>query len=338
MRTFLVLQIGEAARRALAPGQVARVLAVFSRTFYCEGEDRALVCIGPPGIGAGPLNAIGLLPDGLEWSTLDLCPGAPASTDGRTLRVSGQFLFDLTSARPWRPEPLPHPIDGWLLTAGLAALATALAAGPRPDGLGPLIAPLAAMSADLPPDLPGASRLVRAAWRGVRPLTDWLDIVLRDPAGPAPPPPAEVEGLIGLGPGLTPSGDDFLGGTLIALHALGAHAAACRLGPWVLARASDRTHRISLGHLACAAEGEGAGALHGALAAICSPGSAGLGRCLETLGGIGHSSGWDALAGVVAATRSLAVGSRGPGGVRLATEPPGRIRAGRLSPRRRAAS
>jgi hypothetical protein len=139
-----------------------------------------------------------------------------------------------------------------------------------------------------------------------------LGLVLGDPARPTPPP-AETEGLIGLGPGLTPSGDDFLGGTLIALHALGAHAAACRLGPWVLARAGDRTHRISLGHLACAAEGEGAGALHGALAAICSPGAPGLGRCLEALGRIGHSSGWDALAGVVAATRSLVVGSEARG-------------------------
>jgi hypothetical protein len=321
MRIFPVLQVGEAARRALAPGQVARILAVFSRTIYCDGEDRALICIGPPGIGAGPLNAILPLPDGLNWSALGLCPGVPASADGRTLRVSDHLLFDLTSARPWRPAPLPHPVDGPLLVAGLAALATALAARPRPDGLGPLIAPLAAMSADLPPDLPDASRLVRAAWRGVRPLTDWLGGILRDPAGPIPPPPPEAEGLIGLGPGLTPSGDDFLGGMLIALHALGAHAAARRLGPWVLAQAEDRTHRISQGHLACAAEGEGAGALHEALAAICFPGSPGLGRCLEALGGIGHSSGWDALAGVVAATRSLAVRSEGPGASAMRQNP-----------------
>jgi hypothetical protein len=312
MPSFRVQEIGEAARRALAPGQLARVLAVFSRTFYCESENRALVCIGPPGIGAGPLNALVPLPDGLEWSALGLCPGAPASTDGRTLRVNGQLLFDLRSARPWRPVPLPHPVDGPLLTAGLAALTEALGGRPRPDGLGPLIAPLAAIPADLPPDLPDGSPLVRTAWRGVRPLMGWLGLVIDDPARPAAPPPAETEGLIGLGPGLTPAGDDFLGGMLIALHALGAHAAAGGLGTWLLARAGDRTHRISLGHLACAADGEGAGALHEALAAISSPGSPGLGRCLEALGQIGHSSGWDALAGVVAATRAVIMRTGGP--------------------------
>jgi len=312
MRVFAVRQIGEASLRALVPGQTSRVLAVFSRTFYCESENRALVCIGPPGIGAGPLNAIVPLPDGLEWSALGLCPGAPASTDGRTLCVNGQLLFDLRSARPWRPAPLPHPVDGSLLTAGLAALTTALGGRPRPDGLGPLIAPLAAIPVGLSPDLSDASLLVCAAWRGVRPLLDWLGPVLGKPARPAPPPPAETEGLIGLGPGLTPSGDDFLGGMLIALHALRVHAAADKLGTWVLARAGDRTHRISRAHLECAAEGEGAGALHETLAAISSPRSPGLGRCLEALGRIGHSSGWDALAGVVAATRAVIIRTGGP--------------------------
>jgi hypothetical protein len=99
---------------------------------------------------------------------------------------------------------------------------------------------------------------------------------------------------------------------LIALHALGARSAAGRLGSWVLARAGDRTHRISRGHLACAAEGEGAQALHETLAAISCPGSPELGRCLEALGRIGHSSGWDALAGVAAATRAIIMGMGDP--------------------------
>jgi len=313
MESFHVHRIGGAARRALAAGQASRVLAVFSRTFYCETGDRAPVCIGPPGIGPGPLNALVAVPAGLEWPALGLCPDTPASTDGRTLRVMGELRFDLTGAHPWRPAPLPHPVDGPLLAAGLAALTAALRLRPEPGGLGPLIAPLAEMAADPPPDLPDASLLVRAAWQGVRPLMAWLGGVIGDPARPAPPPPIETEGLIGLGPGLTPSGDDFLGGTLIGLRVLGAGGAADCLGTWVLARAKDRTHRISRGHLACAADGEGAGTLHETLAAICASGSPDLGHSLETLGRIGHSSGWDALAGVVAATRAVLVAGEDAG-------------------------
>jgi hypothetical protein len=306
MQTFPILTAGAAALRGLAPARSLRVLAVFQRTFYCEGHERALVCVGPAGIGAGPLNAIVSLPEGLEWPALGLSPGAPASSDGRTLRVNGRLCFDLGWACPWRPAPLIHPVGAPRLAAGLAALGVALGARPRLEGLGPLITPLAAPAADLPDDLPDASLLVRAAWRGIRPLAGWLTRVLHDPAGQAPPPPAETQGLIGLGPGLTPSGDDCLGGALIALHALGARAAADRLGRWVLSRAGDRTHRISRGHLACAVGGEGAAALHETLAALCAPGAPDLDRCLDALGRIGHSSGYDALTGVVAATRAVA--------------------------------
>ena len=85
-----------------------------------------------------------------------------------------------------------------------------------------------------------------------------------------------VESLIGLGPGLTPSGDDLLGGVLITLRALGWPQAADTLGCWLLPRARARTHAISYAHLACAAGGEGAAALHDTLATLCSPGAPGL--------------------------------------------------------------
>ena len=312
MHAFHVLTIGKMALRALAPEQALRVLAVFRRTFYCESDDGALVCIGPPGMGAGPLNAIVPMPPGLDWQARGLRPGLRAVTGGRTLRI-GDLLFDLRGALQWRPAPIPAPASWSRLAAGLASLRAVWALGPRLDGLGPMILPLAAGSAELPPDLPDAGPLVRAAWRSVRPLTGWLGGRLGERPEPAPPPPAETENLIGLGPGLTPSGDDCLAGMLIALRALGAQAPARSLGAWVLSRAVDRTHRISLGHLACAGGGEGAEALHETLVSLCAPGAPGLGRCLDTLGRIGHSSGWDALTGVTAAIRAVAAGGQSLG-------------------------
>ena len=53
----------------------------------------------------------------------------------------------------------------------------------------------------------------------------WLATTL-DARHAALPIPAEAAALIGLGPGLTPSGDDFIGGMLIALRMLGKHGAA----------------------------------------------------------------------------------------------------------------
>ncbi|MFN5716397.1 MAG: DUF2877 domain-containing protein, partial [Bradyrhizobium sp.] len=102
--------------------------------------------------------------------------------------------------------------------------------------------------------------------------------------------------LIGLGPGLTPSGDDLIGGALIALAALG--RTECRDALWDRCRALlDGTNDISRIHLRAAALGYGAAALHDAIHATMSGERAGFRRALTALSAIGHTSGQDAFAG-----------------------------------------
>jgi hypothetical protein len=98
--------------------------------------------------------------------------------------------------------------------------------------------------------------------------------------------------LIGLGAGLTPSGDDFVGGAMIALRRVGETALADRIAAWALPLAATNTNRISRAHLACAALGEGHECLHDFL---CSPTEANLDR----LARLGHTSGLDAAAGAM---------------------------------------
>jgi len=115
---------------------------------------------------------------------------------------------------------------------------------------------------------------------------------------------ADVEQLIGLGPGLTPSGDDYLGGVLISLRWLGRGAHADSLWRWLEPRLAARTSAISAAHLAAAAAGEGHEALHEVLENLAAWETPSLTASLGRLDAIGHSSGWDALAGVVAVARS----------------------------------
>jgi len=103
-----------------------------------------------------------------------------------------------------------------------------------------------------------------------------------------------------MGSGLTPAGDDLIGGALIALRAVGDKATAERLGRWALRLAGSRTNRISRAHLACAASGEGHEALHLALSAILA-GRSSVGKALSALKRIGHTSGMDALSGALLA-------------------------------------
>lgn len=104
----------------------------------------------------------------------------------------------------------------------------------------------------------------------------------------------EAEALIGLGPGLTPSGDDYFGGVLVALHALGRASQAQSLWRWLEPRLAARTSAISAAHLAAAASGQAHEALHEIL-----DGSLDFKRLDE----VGHTSGWDALAGATAVVR-----------------------------------
>jgi hypothetical protein len=101
----------------------------------------------------------------------------------------------------------------------------------------------------------------------------------------------EAELLLGLGPGLTPSGDDYFGGVLVALHALGRASQAQSLWRWLEPRLASRTSAISAAHVAAAASGQAHEALHEILNGNLD---------FKRLDEVGHTSGWDALAGATA--------------------------------------
>lgn len=118
---------------------------------------------------------------------------------------------------------------------------------------------------------------------------------------------ADAELLLGLGPGLTPSGDDYLGGALVALRLFGHAADADALWRWLGPRLSARTSMISAAHLAAAAEGEAHESLHGCIDALGAGVTTDWAARLDRLASVGHCSGWDGLAGVMAVAERIAV-------------------------------
>jgi hypothetical protein len=110
--------------------------------------------------------------------------------------------------------------------------------------------------------------------------------------------------VAGLGPGLTPSGDDFLGGLFFAAHFL--HRAYPKSFPGAEADGSDfldwartRTHPISYAVFSDLVMGHGPEPLH-ELAGNLVRGREGPVQSVDAavrVSRIGHSSGWDMLAG-----------------------------------------
>jgi hypothetical protein len=294
-RRFAARLIGGAARRALDDAGVGRVLAVFQRSFYLETASGRLACLGAQGLGAGPLNVLCDLPKDWDWQAQGLRPGAPVRRWDDVLQVAERFTCALSQANLWQPAAFP---TGWRradLVAGLRALGD-LAQAPQ-EGLGRLIPDLVSRGA-APTARPDDSAVAARARPAIDRLAAWLDAGDRRAAESASTDFVAV--LLGLGPGLTPSGDDFLGGAMIALAALGEAGRARSLADLALPSAARLTGKISLAHLACAAEGEGAAALHGALAVLVKPEPGAISAALAAIDRIGHCSGWDGLGGAVA--------------------------------------
>lgn len=295
-----VALIGGVAKRALRASTNAQVLAVFARSFYLEissevSDSESLLCIGGTELGPGPINLLcNNHRSDASRNFNDLRPGTDASYRADTLSV-GSRVFNLTGASVWTaPRPIHNP-DTERLCRSLKQIAS------RPGrGLARLI-PLFFDRRERPPRFENDPVLQRV-WRAGSALKNWLE----NNPDKTPSPPPQSEGLLGLGDGLTPAGDDLLIGMMLALRTYGRAEAADRLATWALPLARTRTNKISVSHLNCAAAGEGSAVLHDTLYALNNANCSALDRCLDALDRVGHTSGWDALTGVALATDSVA--------------------------------
>ena len=107
-----------------------------------------------------------------------------------------------------------------------------------------------------------------------------------------------TDALVGLGEGLTPSGDDLLVGLTAALHATG-HPMAGSLARHAAFRAVDSTTDVARVALEHAARGEYAERLHDVLEAVARGDEASLHLRVERALSWGASSGADTLLGIL---------------------------------------
>ncbi len=282
--------MGPVARRTVGRLGNGRVAAVFERSFYIECGN-TFVCIGVPELVPGPLTASADVPNGMNWLSSGLRVDARVTGADGVVTVDGRFRFDARCAVDWLPPAVcrPEPIESLVESV----LSDIRALAPK-DGLAPLIF--------LREETARMSPAVHAALPAHRRLTDWARRVT---GGADVSPPSEgVRRMLGLGPGLTPSGDDYLGGMMIALCALGCGRAVERLYATIQREAPRRTNQISAAHLAAAREGWGAAPLHDALNRLAANTDVPLSSLIPAVDRIGHTSGWDALAGLLAVVQA----------------------------------
>jgi hypothetical protein len=270
----------------------AAVAAKFERSFYLRLAEQRFVCIGEETIGEGALN---ILISSRQWSSCArVAVGGAVRIDGDTLQLGAELTIALHGARLWSPDRPRLDLQRERPAPPMAEFARCAAVMAPAEGLSALALPSACADHQL-------LAAARPAWGR---LHEWLSRVLLDAKSVMPEPPQEVESLIGLGPGLTPSGDDLLCGVLVALHAFGQARVADTLWRRIAPLLTARTSSISAAHCTAAAAGQAHAAIHEVLRCVLQE-PAMLGAALAGLNALGHSSGWDACAGLLLVLRCL---------------------------------
>ena len=115
---------------------------------------------------------------------------------------------------------------------------------------------------------------------------------------------AAAQPLLGLGAGLTPSGDDLVGGALFARRLLNrAEPRWTKLGKDLSREIRSRSHRVSAVLFSDLAAGRSFAPLHEMASALSVGADEDALSAARALVAIGHSSGWDMLAGFLIGSR-----------------------------------
>jgi len=287
-------QVGGKAKELLAlPGFSGEVLAVLSGTIYLSAPNGEILWICPEG---SPLHRRGILVS----QSPPVLPGDRCFVEFSGLTFAGGPSVVWQGAAEWKPfTPGSEEVDSRVSTgARFRQLLAVLDLLEIPDGLGPSISLVSALAGGRTrPSFSPGSLMERVKDR----IGGLAQDCRRQDLGSVMLRGREV---VGLGPGLTPSGDDFLGALLFAAHCLQraypinfSRAEADRSG--LLDWARTRTHPISYAIFSDLVMGHGPGALH-ELVHILLRGREGPFQAVNAairLAKIGHSSGWDMLAG-----------------------------------------
>lgn len=285
---------GHVARGMPRGGVRARVEAVFENSVYLSAQGTWL-CLAGPAIAMGPLVLRCEVPKETDWRVTGIHVGMAALVGDASIHLPPSFIFSLADTCDWAPPAIPDWTPG-SLSRGVGFVEHWMPGGARCDeGLGELVIP----SSGAGPK----SMVAQKAAGPVGSLRDWLAAGLAGFNKPSKDLSGAIGQLAGLGPGLTPSGDDFLGGAMIGLRIIGRSDLSERLFGIVKEKVAQRSNAISAAHLAAAAEGMGGEWLHAALNGTLAGDVVLLPTALTNVGRMGHTSGWDALAGAITVFR-----------------------------------
>jgi uncharacterized protein DUF2877 len=251
------------------------VHSVFERVVNVEGEDGELFTLASRDLDDAPQT---LIADTASFTMMGIARGDRVDATREGIAIGGRIGIRLEGARAWNGKLPSYPADDSRLRRNLGkvrALIGSRAIGGRPPS---------GFAFTMAATLERRAAMLRAALEA----GDIRRAVLHGRA------------MVGLGPGLTPSGDDFLVGLFAALHVpgnpRGELASACDL---IVCGVERRTNAISVAALKTAARGRVREAIQDLVRELTEGPPNELAAALTRVLAIGSTSGTDIVAGIL---------------------------------------
>lgn len=272
MQSFKVFSITPDARGWLANSRHPRILHVFEHACNLINERRHVLSVVTQEIGDGPLNLV--LEDSVLFSD-HLNLESRISIFPNQLHL-GDLIIHTNSARLWEPRP------NWEILHA------------NRDDVSDLLARLPVTNYECP-----VSNL---------PFSNSLAYALANADLPASIHAAQK--LAGLGIGLTPSGDDFIMGAILAAWIIHPVDVAVVLAAEVAAVSSALTTSLSGAWLRSVGRGEAGCMWHQFFDDLISADPAGIQDSMDKILSVGETSGADALSGFISLFAAWSVEER----------------------------
>ena len=295
-----VSKIGDVANAAVQTHLHGTVYATFDRSMYVLLDGlhvQQLVCVGLPSIGDGPINVL------VDTNETSLCAALSLDspmTVGTPVDIKHGVLFIGSSCELYLSAE--SVVFDSRVTTVLASSSNFLLSQhvQSPECWAPQSALVLNAQNANPGQTLNPSFLQRALIKTTAPAVDalkaWLaECLLLNKVSDCPP---QVAPLLGSGPGLTPSGDDFLAGVLIALHVLGRTELKNTLWRCLNAERILRTHVISNQFLVLAQAGKANAHISTCIKLILQGHDVQSHLFTQALSSVGSSSGWDTFYGI----------------------------------------
>lgn len=281
---YIGIAYGSFAETVLCAKDSAQVLGVTSKGIFLHNEKGQVVFVSGERF-CGPLTIN--LSETVDFKRI-FTLGETCQLGDRVLEFTHCVVTLSEGAHIWQPKKIQFPVGDLVeIKKRVIQLSQNLLEAYQNDLFLPFLSAIAALDAMSPDQIIGLMNLLPSLQAGSGPEID-----------------DRIAGLIGHGPGLTPSGDDFICGFALAEHHLGwcDHSDRVRRGLIETLVERSKTHTTSLAAqlISCAASGAADERLMNCLAWLAQGGGS---ACVikKELLSYGSSSGVDTFAGMLAA-------------------------------------